>query len=80
MTPVRAEALSKVYNTVGVPAHAVREQAPCSYRLHADLSMEGDWLLALNAKGPGEQESIRGSIPIKAVPTKAATWTTQGGE
>ncbi len=59
---------------------AVREQAPGSYRLQADLSMAGEWLLTLNAKVPGEQEPIRGSIPITVVPTRFDTWTTQAGE
>ena len=59
-------------------ASAVKEQAPGSYVVQADLSMGGDWLLTLQANVPGEKEPIRGTVPIKVVPTKLVVWPTQG--
>ena len=40
--------------------------APGIYRFETKVEMEGDWALALAAKVPGEAETIRGTVPLKA--------------
>lgn len=37
-----------------------------TYRLVADVSMEGTWTLKLSAKAQGEAETITGAIPVFA--------------
>jgi hypothetical protein len=40
---------------------------PGLYAFRASLTMAGDWMLHLAAKVPGETETVRGSVLIKAV-------------
>lgn len=42
------------------------EIEPCVYRFRADLGMAGRWALKLQAKVPGEPETIHGEVLIVA--------------
>ena len=50
-----------------VKATPAKTQEPGLYQFQAPLSMEGDWALQLSAKVPGEADTVRGSVNIKAV-------------
>lgn len=39
---------------------------PGVYRFKADLSMAGSWALKLQAKVPGESETVQGAVVVKA--------------
>lgn len=47
-------------------ATPVKAEEPGLYKFRAPLSMDGDWALQLSAKVPGESETVRGNVKIKA--------------
>lgn len=45
---------------------ALKTDQPGLYRFHADLGMAGGWALTLQAKVPGETETVQGMVKIDA--------------
>ena len=50
------------------PVEKLSSTEPGVYRFKAKLTMEGSWALSLAAKVPGEAETVKGKLIIKAVP------------
>lgn len=48
-------------------ATPVKMNEPGLYAFRAPLGMDGEWAMQLNAKVPGETDTVRGSIKFKAV-------------
>lgn len=48
-------------------ATPVKTNEPGLYTFRAPLGMDGNWAMQLNAKVPGETDTVRGSIKFKAV-------------
>ena len=48
-------------------ATPINTEEPGLYRFKAPITMEGDWAFHLAAKVPGENDTVRGTVRIKAV-------------
>jgi len=51
-----------------VPVEKLSGSEPGIYRFKTKLTMEGNWALSLAAKVPGEAETVKGKLIVKAVP------------
>ncbi|MGO8953915.1 MAG: FixH family protein, partial [Rhodomicrobium sp.] len=51
-----------------VPVEKLSGGEPGIYRFKTKLTMEGNWALSLAAKVPGEAETVKGKLIVKAVP------------
>ncbi len=51
-----------------VPVEKLSGGEPGVYRFKTKLTMEGNWSLFLAAKVPGEAETVKGKLVVKAVP------------